>query len=573
MKKFMTILAFVVLTLFAQCKKQDIVENEEPDAAGIQMVLTVENGGGAKTSIGADGSISWGTNERIFVVANGKCVGSVTNELNGGNTFTGTLDGLTASGRYDFHFYYIGTKGYPGYSGSYLIANGSYGYIMDFSNQDGTLSNLGDFHVGYGSQSGVMVTSGSSVNVQTTMQSLVSVAYFDIANMAEPGSIVYLYGDNINNKLILDFSTNTPSFEKYNPGGKNFICAGTVSDGATSPCYVMLLPNHTNGTEELATDITFVSHRTTGTCNGCFNYGIVGGRFYCEGGNPDNPIEVTANAYPEGILRGEFSVSETKKIRFSQGNLQYIGSASSPYWKFADDQWGIIKTGQNNSNSTTDRDLLGWGTSGFNHGAVCYEPWSTSQTNSDYRAYGIKTANLYDESGEADWGYNAITNGGNVENYGWYTLTQPEWEYLLNTRNTPSGIRWVKATISVSHVIVPYQQYSTETIYGLILLPDDWDESYYSLNSPNSTTGNNTIYSSDWVDKLQVHGAVFLPRNGYRRGVEIYSGGSYGEYWSSTAYMAVYAYALSLTNQGIPTVTYSNGRSEGKSVRLVYPVQ
>jgi hypothetical protein len=138
MKKTITILAFVVLALFAQCKKQDIVENDEPDAAGIPMVLTVENGG-AKTDIGADGSISWINGERIFVVANGKCVGSVTNSSNGVNTFTGTLSGLTASGRYDFHFYYIGNKGFPMYNSSYLIADGSTRYIMDFSNQDGTL--------------------------------------------------------------------------------------------------------------------------------------------------------------------------------------------------------------------------------------------------------------------------------------------------------------------------------------------------------------------------------------------------------------------------------------------------
>jgi hypothetical protein len=412
--------------------------------------------------------------------------------------------------------------------------------------------------VGYGSQSGVVVASGSPVTIQTTMRSLVSVAYFDIANLAEPGSIVYLYGDNINNKLILDFSTNTPSFEKYNPGGKNFICAGTVSDGATSPCYVMLLPNHTDGTEELATDITFVSHRTIGTCNGCFNYGIVGGRFYCEGGNPDNPIEVTANAYPEGILRGEFSVSETKKIRFSQGNLQYIGSASSPYWKFADNQWGVINTGQNLNSSVIDRDLFGWGTSGYNHGAVCYEPWSTSTTNTDYKPYGDKNANLYDGNGKADWGYNAISNGGNVENYGWYTLTQPEWDYLLNTRNTPSGIRWAKATV--------------EYIDGLILLPDDWDESYYSLVSPNIINGsNNTIYSSDWVNKLQVHGAVFLPRNGYRRGFQVY-GNANGYYWSSSLINAQSAYGIGFSFNSFGAAS-NHGRCEGISVRLAYPVQ
>ena len=39
----------------------------------------------------------------------------------------------------------------------------------------------------------------------------------------------------------------------------------------------------------------------------------------------------------EGVLPGFFSVSETKKIRFSKGNLQY--QASTDTWRFAENQW------------------------------------------------------------------------------------------------------------------------------------------------------------------------------------------------------------------------------------------
>ena len=433
------------------------------------------------------------------------------------------------------------------------------------------MENLRKFHVGYGTQTGVNVTLGASINTHALLKSLVSIAYFDIASMAEPGSIVYLCGDNINNKLILDFSTNIPTYEKANPGKNNFICAGTVSEGTVSPCYVMLLPNHSDGTEELATDITFVSHRTVGTCNDYFKYGIISERFYCNNGDTDSPIPVSAS-YHEGILQGKFSVSGTKKVSFSQGNLQYIGTSSSPYWKFSDNQWDRIKTGQNNSNSACDRDLFGWGTSGYNHGAICYAPWSTSTTNTDYYADGIKTYNLYDGDGKADWGYNAIINGGNAENCGWYTLTQPEWDYLLNTRSTTSGIRWANATIQVSTTIVPNQSYSVETIYGLILLPDDWDESYYSLKSPNVIGGtNNTINSTTWINELQVHGAVFLPRNGYRRGFTVY-GDSNGYYWSSSCINAQSAYGLGFSSNSFGAAS-THGRCEGLSVRLAYPVE
>ena len=83
--------------------------------------------------------------------------------------------------------------------------------------------------------------------------------------------------------------------------------------------------------------------------------------------------------WANGILPGGFSVSANQQVQFSQGNLQYIGSAATPYWHFAENQWDYLgtTTGQNSSNENVDRDLFGWGTSGYNHGAICYQPWST----------------------------------------------------------------------------------------------------------------------------------------------------------------------------------------------------
>ena len=163
---------------------------------------------------------------------------------------------------------------------------------------------------------------------------------------------------------------------------------------------------------------------------------------------------------PQGSLKGGFSVGENTAVLFSQGNLQYIGSAATPYWKFADHQWDCFgDNGQGSDNQDVNRDLFGWGTSGYNHGANCYQPWSTSQTYSDYYSYGNSSYNLFDQSGQADWGYNAISNGGNLENSGWRTLTQAEWQYLFNTRSTASGIRFAKAQVN--------------NVNGVILLPDD----------------------------------------------------------------------------------------------------
>ena len=261
------------------------------------------------------------------------------------------------------------------------------------------------------------------------------------------------------------------------------------------------------------------------------------------------------STWTDGILPGSFSVSETQQVQFSQGNLQYIGSAASPYWKFAEHQWDYlgITTGQDSENESVDRDLFGWGTSGYNHGANCYQPWSTS-TNSynDYNAYGYYQYNLYDQTGQADWGYNPISNGCNEENH-WRTLNRQEWNYVFNTRSTTSGIRYAKAKVF--------------SVNGVILLPDDWSESIYGLNDTNNS---GAPYSSniitDWAT-LESAGAVFLPAAGRREGTSVSNIGSNGNYWSSSISGSNYAIEAYFYDSHIASgYTY---RSNGFSVRLV----
>ena len=136
--------------------------------------------------------------------------------------------------------------------------------------------------------------------------------------------------------------------------------------------------------------------------------------------------------WPNGVLPGFFSVSATHQVQFSQGNLQY--QASTNTWRFAENQWDFVGDANNNISQTYNGwiDLFGWGTSGYNHGAVSFQPWSTSQTNSNYYAYGSYANNLFDQTARADWGYNAISNGGNIINT-WRTLTHEEWSYVFNT--------------------------------------------------------------------------------------------------------------------------------------------
>ena len=263
--------------------------------------------------------------------------------------------------------------------------------------------------------------------------------------------------------------------------------------------------------------------------------------------------------FPEGAVKGLFSInSNGTKCYFSQGNLQYIGSADTPYWKFADHQWEYLgNNGQMSADQNVDRDFFGWGTSGYNHGAGCYQPWNTSQNNDSYYAYGDWHNHLYSETGQADWGYNPISNGGNQENI-WRTLTSNEWGYVMLSRSTTSGIRYAKATVN--------------GVKGVIVVPDNWSTSIYSLNQTNvgdADFGSNNITESQWTNTLEAAGCVFLPAAGLRSGTNYVSYPTKGNYWSAT-------------NNGGPTGAYGmvmgdyvdlgNGyyRSNGMSVRLVY---
>ncbi len=263
---------------------------------------------------------------------------------------------------------------------------------------------------------------------------------------------------------------------------------------------------------------------------------------------------------PEGAIDGLYTINnEGGKVFFSQGNLQY--DKNTEVWSFMEHQYDMVEAlGQDVGESYANQNivsLFGWSTSGYNHGANSYQPWSTSITYYDYHAYGNYQFNLEDQTGQADWGYNAIANGGNTENQ-WRTLTTEEWNYIFESRPTPSGIRFAKARVG--------------DVNGVILLPDDWSGSYFNLNFPNTTNvyyENNPISLEQW-EMIEQYGAVFLPTAGYRLGNEVFNTESSGHYWSSTHYGENRANCVSIFDSGLypQAVDFIYN---GFSVRLVYP--
>lgn len=268
---------------------------------------------------------------------------------------------------------------------------------------------------------------------------------------------------------------------------------------------------------------------------------------------------------PEGAVNGLFSVSSSNAVYFSKGNLQY--QASTHTWRFAEHQYDYVGSANSNASSSYSGwiDLFAWGTSGYNHGAVCYQPWSTSQTNSDYYAYGSITKNLYDNSGKADWGYNAISNGGNQENL-WRTLTMEEWQYLFNKRS-PTGERY-------------YANLCFNGKIYLALLPDNWDFSSMNLNYGAGWAYGyvNHITLSDWNNNFEPKGVVLLPpAGGYyysSSGNYVYEDIHWGNYYSSTVFFDsydnnYYVFGIDYGEDSNAVNNCLNRRWDRNSVRLV----
>ncbi len=267
---------------------------------------------------------------------------------------------------------------------------------------------------------------------------------------------------------------------------------------------------------------------------------------------PLSPTDV-----PEGAVNGLFTINENgDQVYFSKGNLQY--QANTNTWRFAEHQYDYV--GSNNEHIGPEYDgwidLFSWGTSGYPHGANNYQPWSRIMGAINCYAYGDPKYDLGDSTGLADWGYNAISNGGNQEHL-WRTPTSEEFRYLLNERNTPSGYRYVKAVV--------------DGVFGMIIFPDDWDSTLFQfegVNSPIQKIENNSVNLPCWTDIIETHGAVFLPASGIRDGTRMNAVGWYGFYWSSSHLDSTNALGMYCTYDTLflPCITYRHG---GRGVRLV----
>lgn len=188
---------------------------------------------------------------------------------------------------------------------------------------------------------------------------------------------------------------------------------------------------------------------------------------------------------PVGAINGLFTINASgDQVYFSQGNLQYIGSASTPYYRFSDNQYDMLGAA---NQSSLDIDLL--------------------STRFQY-----------------DWSDIVIENGGNESGI-WHVLGMGEWIYLTMQRATSSGIPSTLAKVN--------------NVDGLLVPPDDWDADLYPLSVNLSSSESNVISLDDWNTILEPSGVLFLPCAGGIRDLPSGNWGYWdgpGNYWASDGY-------------------------------------
>ena len=523
MKKFGIIaMTFALLMGVSQCKKEN-TNTTTNEGAKVNITLNVNGSHGSRVAVNTEnGEVTFENNDVLYVASDGVYVGTLT--YNGTN-FSGDISEPTEGEK--LHFYFLGNVD----TEETLTEGTSLGCSVVISDQTEHLPVISyapsreNYQVG-------------KTDYNATLLNKCALVKFNVTTASEAAtSILGMY-----NKVTVDFSTNEFAYDQEGEG------VITLAAGNGEKWAILLPQEEITSLEAKSSDGVYV-----GECGMVPE--IIENDYLIEG------IAVTVTL-PEGAVNGLFAINANgDQVYFSKGNLQY--KASSRTWRFAENQYDYEGDANSNISSTYDGwiDLFGWGTSGWNPGNKYYRPWDSNNSNG-YQYGPNGNYNLMGSYARSDWGYyNSISNGGNQSRQ-WRTLTQSEWNYVFGQRNTTSGILYAKAQVN--------------GVNGVILLPDDWNTSYYSLsdyNTSNASFSSNVVSSSSWIDSLEAHGAVFLPAAGSRNGTSVSSVGSSGTYWSASyndSYGSNYAYYVSIYDGGLVAGGF-NARYYGRSVRLVCP--
>ena len=262
--------------------------------------------------------------------------------------------------------------------------------------------------------------------------------------------------------------------------------------------------------------------------------------------------EINASA---SFVERPFSVSATKNVYFSAGNLQY--NTAEDKWQFAEHQYDLaISTNENWV------DYFSWGT------------WNGDEGNPATKVGGK----------ESDYPSTSFEDKDAAIGAGWQALSRDEWVYVVTERPNAKNLCGM-AYITISE---------EEKTFGLVLLPDEWQQSQvpdviFNSNVSETARSNghnferaNEYTTEEWA-KLEATGAIFLPAGGYRGSGSVKNLNTRGDYWASTIRVDpnngnLTGYCMKFEYKGeegllAETHLSSDNRNDGACLRLVRKAQ
>ena len=533
------ITSLLLLAALTQCKKEEQVSHAS-EGNTVDITLNIKGGGGSRVDVNtATGAVNYESGDKIYVVSGGKYVGTLTHN---GTYFGGTITDPTVGE--PLYFYFFGNVTPE----ETLVTGITTTCSIDISDQTERLP-LIECAPSYENY-----VSGST-SFTATLLNQCALVKFNVTSSSEAATCI----TGMKNKMTVDFSTNgmMPIQE-----GNGII---TLPAGGGER-WAILLPQ-----EAVEAGAFGSAYSEDGAYTGTRGaVPAIGNNGYLTAG-----IDVIINSgeSPTGAACGKFTINGNgDQVYFSHGNLQY--NKATGEWSFMEHQYDIVETdGQDVGSNYANQNivsLFGWGTSGWDNGNTYYQPYSTSIGEiSEGYGYGPTDGTNYSYSltgiyANADWGvYNAITNGGNEPGY-WRTLTMDEWEYIFDIRTTNSGKRLAFGIVNGSS--------------GMLLLPDNWDESCYALEYDDCNYNSNLINATQW-NELEQYGVVFLPAAGTRfenmvYNSEFYDNNGSGRYWSANSHNdgCFEAFCIGFYADNLCVNYDSENRCSGISVRLVCPV-
>ncbi len=537
MKKIFYLLAAAATLLAASCNKIETTEQEiTPDA--IQLNIKVANltdtpdTKAAKTGWVSGDKINiwfddWNNTEPVenhipdMVITYDGSVWKVSSQvsglsarLNANGKLTALFEGYNNLSKYTYQYYGGGEWFYPAtvkpaianYENVYNSPMVAYAQGLSYSYSAGTITaNLDNWN--FNTMFKVLLKNDNSKLIHSADKYYLQVKNITTGEYAgTKGAFLVMHHSNY--PTISDGSSNYYGFAAgvEEADGIAFYYTGLSANSADIQFTLY------NGQD--ATITTYTATGKTVTCEGTKCTGVA--------------INYSKFTTLSSALSGSFSVSNTKKVHFSHGNLRY--TVSSGVWDFYPNQYDCASTYESNVIS-----LFNWG---YN------KTQSIIPDGSFTNNVSLASGNLVSEQ---DWGYHV------GEKNTWRTLTTEEWQYLFNEGAYANATR---EGLYAYGVTVAGKANCT------VLYPD-------GFSGKKVSNGDLTSYdtASEW-EAAQNEGVVCLPAVGYRSSGSVNDVNQTATYWSSTAYDSNNAYIVYFNSTNLLSGPYNN-RDHGYAVRLV----